>query len=151
MGVYRQRSLLSLRSEPAVLGAEPGHVWLTGLTGVLLDAPAQSIRAKGERRLGQVTLRTAGRSHVVAGFSTRHHPAFAPEQLARLDYSRAAIDADPRARALMAGRALYLATGGPPEGDFAVEARYLHSRPLGRLVDFGAALEELLRAVGVAL
>src|SRR5699024_1188362 len=114
-------------------------------------SPAQSIRAKGERRLGQVTLRTAGRSHVVAGFSTRHHPAFAPEQLARLDYSRAAIDADPRARALMAGRALYLATGGPPEGDFAVEARYLHSRPLGRLVDFGAALEELLRAVGVAL
>ena len=87
----------------------------------------------------------------MAGFSTRHHPPFAPDQLAQLDASRAAIDADPRARALMAGRALYLATGGAPEGDFALEARYLRSRPFGRLVDFGSALEELLRAVGVVL
>lgn len=151
MGVFRQRRLLSRRSEPAILAAVPGRVRLTGRVGVLLDAPATQIRARRGRRLGQITLRADGEPHVVAAFSTLHTVPFSPVQLQQLDDSRPAIRADPRTQALMAGRALYLATGGPPEGDFAVAARHLTSRPLGRLVDFNAALEELLRAVGVTL
>lgn len=151
IGVYRQAHLMSWRSEPAILGAVPGRVWMTGQSDVLLDAPASRIRAKGGRRLGQITLRCDGRSHTVAYFSTLHFQPFSGAQLQELDASRSAVMADPRTQTLMAGRALYLATGGPPEGDFAAGARYLRSRPLGRLVDHAAALEELLRSVGVRL
>lgn len=151
MGVYRFPRMMTTQSEPTILGVLPGRVWLLGEGGVLFDAPAQQIAAKANTTIGHVTLEVAGAKHIVAGVGSAKGAPFSPEQLQHLQASRPAIEADPSTRSLMAGRALFVATPGKNDGTRRGGLQSFADNEIGRQRDFGAALRELLGAVGVAL
>lgn len=151
MGVYRFPRMMTSKSEPTILGALPGRVWLTGREGVFFDAPAQQIRAKANTTVGHVTLEVNGTKHIVAGVGSAKGAPFAPEQIQQLQASRPAIQASPTTQSLMAGRALYVGTPGKTDGSVQGGLQSLAGHEIGHQRDFGAALRELLTAVGVTL
>lgn len=151
MGVYRYPRMMTSKSEPTILGVLPGRVWLTGQEGVFFDAPAQQIRAKASKTVGHVTLEVNGAKHVVAGVGSAKGAPFSPEQLQHLEASRPAIQADPTAQSLMAGRELFVGTPGKVDGSYQGGIGSIASNEIGQQRDFGAALRELLTAVGVNL
>ncbi|MGC5614594.1 hypothetical protein [Georgenia sp. Z1491] len=151
MGVYRYPKMLTSRSEPAILGVLPGRVWLTGQGGVFFDTAAEQISAKVSRTVGHVTLEVDGTRHIVAGVGSAKGGPFSPEQLQELQDSRQAIAADPTTQSLMAGRALYVGTAGKVDGSYSGGIKSLAGGEIGQQRDFGAAMRELLTAVGVTL
>lgn len=151
MGVYRFPKLLTSKSEPAILGVLPGRVWLTGQGGVFFDAPAEQITAKANTTVGHVTLEVDGTKHIVAGVGSAKGGPFSPEQLQELQDSQRAIAADPTTPSLMAGQALYIGTAGKNDGSYQGAIQSAVGREIGQQRDFGAALRELLTAVGVSL
>lgn len=151
MGVYRFPKVMTTKSEPTILGVLPGRVWLTGQGGVFFDAPAQQIAAKANTTIGHVTLEIAGGKHIVAGVGSAKGAPFSPEQLQQLQASRPAIEADPSTRSLMAGRALFVGAPGKNDGTRRGGLTSFADHEIGQQRDFGAALRELLGAVGVAL
>lgn len=151
MGVYRFPKLLTSKSEPAILGVVPGRVWLTGQEGVFFDAPAAQIEAKANTKIGHVTLTVDGAKHIVAGVGSHKGAPFSQAQAQELLASREAIGADPTTQSLMAGRALYVATIGKNDGTVQGGLSSFASNEIGQQRDFGAAMRELLSAVGVAL
>lgn len=151
MGVYRFPRMMTTKSEPTVLGVLPGRVWLTGQGGVFFDAPAQAISAKANTAIGHVTLEVNGTKHIVAGVGSAKGAPFAPEQVQQLRASRPAIEADPTTQSLMAGRALYVGSPGKNDGSAQGGLQSFAGNEIGQQRDFGAALRELLSAVGVAL
>lgn len=151
MGAYRFPRMMTSKSEPVILGVLPGRVWLTGQEGVFFDAPAQQIVAKASSTIGHVTLEVNGVKHIVAGVGSAKGAPFSPEQVHQLQASRAAVEADPSTRSLMAGRALYVASAGKNDGSHRGALQSFAGNEIGQQRDFGAALRELLSAVGVAL
>lgn len=151
MGVYRFPRMMTTKSEPTILGVHPGRVWLTGQEGVFFDAPAQQIRAKANTTVGHVTLEVNGGKHIVAGVGSAKGAPFSSEQVHQLQASRPAIEADPTTQSLMAGRALYVGAPGKTDGSAQGGLQSLVGNEVGQQRDFGAALRELLTAVGVAL
>ncbi len=151
MGVYRYPRLMTSKSEPAILGVLPGRVWLIGQQGVFFDAPADRITAKANTTVGHITLQVDGAKHVVAGVGSAKGAPFSPEQIQHLTASRPAIQADPTAQSLMAGRALYVGSAGKTDGSYQGGLESLARNEIGQQRDFGAAMRELLTAVGVAL
>ncbi|WP_147915431.1 hypothetical protein [Ruania zhangjianzhongii] len=151
MGVYRFAKIMTSKSEPAILGVLPGRVWLTGTGGVFFDAPAQEIQAKANTTVGHVTFEVHGTKHIVAGVGSAKGAPFSPEQVQELQASRQATEADPGSRSLMAGRALYIGTVGSNDGSYHGGLNSFARNELGQQRDFGAAMRELLSAVGVAL
>ena len=144
-------SMLTSRSEPAILGVLPGRVWLTGQGGVFFDAPADRIGAKVNRTVGSIALEVDGNKHIVAGVGSATGGPFSPEQLRELQHSRQAIAADPTTQSLMAGQALYVGTAGKADGSYTGAFGSMADGEIGQQRDFGAALRELLTAVGVPL
>lgn len=151
MGVYRFPKLLTSKSEPAILGVLPGRVWLTGQGGTFFDAQADRITAKANSTVGHVTLEVDGAKHIIAGVGSAKGGPFSPEQLQELQHSQQVIAADPTTQSLMAGRALYIGTAGKNDGSYHGGLQSLANREIGQQRDFGAAMRELLSAVGVAL
>lgn len=151
MGVYRFPRVMTSKSEPTILGVLPGRVWLTGQDGVFFDAPAQQIAAKANTKIGHVTLEVNGGKHVLAGVGSAKGAPFGPEQIQQLEASRPAVEADPATRSLMAGRALYVGTPGKSDGSYQGGLQSAFRNEIGQQRDFGAALRELLTAVGVRL
>lgn len=151
MGVYRFPKILTKKSEPAILGVLPGRVWLTGQGGLFFDAAAGQITAKANSTIGHVTLTVDGTKHIVAGVGSASAAQFSPEQLQELQESRRAIAADPTTQSLMAGQALYVGTVGRNDGSTPGALQSLAAREMGQQRNFGAAMRELLTAVGVAL
>ena len=151
MGVYRYPRMMTSKSEPAILGVLPGRVWLTGQQGVFFDAPTQQISAKANKTVGHVTLKVGGDKHVVSGLGSASGAPFAPQQLQELEASRAAIRANPGTQSLMAGRELYVGQAGKVDGSMQGGLASLAQNEIGQQRDFGAALRELLAAVGVSL
>lgn len=151
MGVYRFAKMMTSKSEPAILGVLPGRVWLSGTGGVFFDALAQQIRAKANSTVGHITLEVQGTKHIVAGVGSAKGAPFSPQQIQELQASRPAIAADPGSQSLMAGRALYVATIGSTDGTYHGGLESFARNELGEQRDFGAAMRELLSAVGVAL
>ena len=151
MGVYRYPRIMTSKSEPTILGVLPGRVWLTGQGGVFFDAPAQAISAKANTTVGLVTLEVNGTKHIVAGVGSAKGAPFSPEQVQQLEASRPAIQADPTTQSLMAGRQLYVGTPGKNDGTYQGGIQSAFRNEIGQQRDFGAALRELLTAVGVAL
>ncbi|HIZ34464.1 MAG TPA: hypothetical protein H9815_01700 [Candidatus Ruania gallistercoris] len=151
MGVYRFAKIMTSKSEPAILGVLPGRVWLTGADGVFFDSPAQEIKAKANATVGHVTLEVQGSKHIVAGVGSAKGAPFSPQQLQELQASRPAIAADPGSQSLLAGRALFVATVGSTDGSYQGGLESFARNELGQQRDFGAAMRELLAAVGVAL
>lgn len=151
MGVYRFAKIMTSKSEPAILGVLPGRVWLTGTGGVFFDARAQEIQAKANSTIGHVTFEVAGTKHMVAGVGSAKAAPFSPEQLQQLQPARQVTAADPGAQSLMAGRALHLGTVGQNDGSYHGGLESFARNELGQQRDFGAAMRELLAAVGVAL
>lgn len=151
MGVYRFPRMMTSQSEPTILGVLPGRVWLTGQGGVFFDAPVQQIHAKASKTVGHVTLEVNGTKHVVAGVGSASGAPFSEQQIAELTASRPAIQASPSTQSLMAGRALFVGTAGKVDGSYQGGLQSLARNEIGQQRDFGAALRELLTAVGVAL
>lgn len=151
MGVYRFPRMMTTKSEPTILGVLPGRVWLTGQDGVFFDAPAGQIRAKANTAIGHVTLEVNGAKHIVAGVGSAKGAPFAPEQVQQLQASRPAIEANPTTQSLMAGRALYVGSPGKNDGSTQGGLQSFAGNEIGQQRDFGAALRELLTAVGVTL
>lgn len=150
MGLYRYPKLMTSRSEPVILGVLPGRVWLIGQDGVFFDAPAQTITAKASK-VGHVTLEVAGTKHIVAGVGSAKGAPYSQAQLDELAASRPAIQADPAAQTLMAGRALYVGSTTSSDGTYGGALSSAAGGEIGQQRDAGAALRELLGAVGVAV
>ncbi|MGO1165105.1 MAG: hypothetical protein ACTMHL_00665 [Janibacter sp.] len=151
MGVYRFPKIMTSKSEPTILGVLPGRVWLTGQGGIFFDAPAQQIAAKANTTIGHVTLEVAGGKHILAGVGSAKGAPFSPEQIQQLEASRPAITANPSTQSLMAGRALYVGAPGKNDGTYRGGLQSFAGNEIGQQRDIGAALRELLGAVGVAL
>ena len=151
MGVYRYPRVMTSKSEPTILGVLPGRVWLVGQGGVFFDAPAQQIAAKANTTVGHITLEVNGTKHVVAGVGSASGAPFSEQQLAELASSRPAIEADPTTGSLMAGRPPFVGAPGKVDGSYQGGIQSMVGREIGQQRDFGAALRELLGAVGVAL
>ncbi|QDO88331.1 hypothetical protein FNH13_08235 [Ornithinimicrobium ciconiae] len=151
MGVYRFPKLLTSKSEPAILGVLPGRVWLTGQDGVFFDAPADQVSAKANSTVGHVTLEADGTKHIVAGVGSAKGGPFSPEQIQELQQSRQATEADATTQSLMAGRNLFIGTPGKVDGTYHGGLQSMMGREIGQQRDFGAAMRELLTAVGVTL
>ncbi|NYF98204.1 hypothetical protein [Janibacter cremeus] len=151
MGVYRFPRLMTTKSEPTILGVLPGRVWLTGPGGAFFDAQAGQIKGKANTTIGHVTLEVNGGKHIVAGVGSAKGAPFSPEQVEQLQASRPAIEANPTTQSLMAGRALYVGTAGKNDGTYRGGIQSFAGNEIGQQRDFGAALRELLTAVGVAL
>lgn len=151
MGVYRYPRMMTSKSEPTILGVLPGRVWLVGQGGVLFDAPAQAIRAKTNKTVGHVTLEVNGGKHVLAGIGSASGAPFSEQQLAELAASRPAVEGHPASQSLMAGRALYVGAPGKVDGTYQGGVQSIVGREIGQQREIGAALRELLTAVGVAV
>lgn len=151
MGVYRFPKIMTTKSEPVILGVVPGRVWLTGQDGVFFDTAAGQIEAKANTKIGHVTLTVDGTKHIVAGVGSAKGAPFSPGQIQELQASRQAIGADPTTQSLMAGRALYVASAGKNDGSTQGALASFAGNEIGQQRDFGAAMRELLTAVGVTL
>lgn len=151
MGVYRFPRLLTSKSEPAILGVLPGRVWLTGQGGVFFDAPTDQITAKANSTVGHVTLQVDGTKHIIAGVGSAKGGPFSPEQLQELQDSHHLIASGSVAQSLMAARALFIGTPGKVDGSYHGGLQSMAGREIGQQRDFGAAMRELLTAMGVKL